>query len=188
MPKNLFIKKEVEEEWWQHTPFRSSTPSLIVCDLTPSTRKQTSEQEYSYLMASKRHPSTPDYRMIPQSFSQGIRPHTFPRSTKYTYTCLECSQDFLKICWRLEICSVVLRVRRKPHWISSGFGSIIFADLGIHSSWEAKQKCSLVVGSFTCLPFCVWGWKICQSFGALPKRYATWHARISPTIRRSKFP
>jgi len=35
------------------------TPTLNACDLTPSTRTQSSEQVYSYLTASKRHPSTP---------------------------------------------------------------------------------------------------------------------------------
>jgi len=32
----------------------------------------------------------------------------------------------------VEICSVVLRPRRKPQWVSSSFGSIIFA-----ASWHA---------------------------------------------------
>jgi len=48
---------------------RSLTPTLNGCDLTLSTRTQSSEQEYSYLTASKRHPSTPYSRNIPQSFS-----------------------------------------------------------------------------------------------------------------------
>ena len=55
--------------------------------------------QLSYLTASKRHPSTPYSRNAPQSFSQGTRPYTFPRSTKRVYTSLACSQDFLKICW-----------------------------------------------------------------------------------------
>jgi len=38
---------------------RSPTPKLNGCDLTPSTRTQFSEQEYSYLTASERHQSTP---------------------------------------------------------------------------------------------------------------------------------
>jgi len=57
---------------------------------------------------------------------------TFPRSTKHVYTSLACSQDFSKICWRVEICFVVLRQEWKPHWLSSSFGSIIFV-----ASWHA---------------------------------------------------
>jgi len=34
---------------------------------------------------------------------------------------------FSKISWRVEICSVVLRPRRKQRWVSSCFGSVIFA-------------------------------------------------------------
>jgi len=41
---------------------------------------------------------------------------------------------------------------------------------------------------YSCLPFCVWGWSICHSFAALPKRHATWHTRVSQTTRRSEFP
>jgi len=62
---------------------QSPTPIVNGCCLTPSTRTQSSEQEYSYLTASKRHPSTPYSRHIPQSFSQGTQPYTFPRSTKH---------------------------------------------------------------------------------------------------------
>jgi len=37
---------DYEEEWWQHTPLlESSTPTLNGCDLTPSTRTQSSERE-----------------------------------------------------------------------------------------------------------------------------------------------
>jgi len=35
----------------------------------------------------------------PQNFSRETRQYTFPRSTKYVYTSLACSQDFSKICW-----------------------------------------------------------------------------------------
>jgi len=47
------------------------------------------------------------------------------------YTSLTCSQDFWKIFWRVEICSVLLWPRLKPPWVSSSFGSIIFP-----SSWH----------------------------------------------------
>jgi len=124
---------------------RGPTP----CDLTPSSRAQSSEQESSYLTASKRHPSIPYSRNTPRSISGGTRPYTFPRSTKHVYTSLAGSQDFSKICWRLEICSAVLRTQRKPHWVSSSFGSIILAASRHRLSWEAKQRDAAVVGSFT---------------------------------------
>ena len=106
---------------------RSPTPTLNGCELTPSTWTQSSEQECSYLTASKRRLSTPYSHNTPQSFSRGTRPYTFPRPTKHVCKSLACSQDFSKICWRVEICSVVLRRRQNPHWVSSSFGSIIFA-------------------------------------------------------------
>jgi len=104
------------------------------------------------LTTSKRHPSTPHSRNT--SFSQGNGPYTFPRSTKHVNTPLPGSQDFSKIFWRVVNCAVVLWVLRKPHWVSSSFASIIspyivFNELGIHSSWEAKQRDNSVVGAFT---------------------------------------
>jgi len=69
----------------------SPTPTLNGCDLTQKT--QSSEQEYSYLTASKRHPSNPYYRNN-QSFSRGTRPYTFTRSTEHVYKSLACCQDF----------------------------------------------------------------------------------------------
>jgi len=57
-----------EEEWWQHTHCRSPTPSVNDCNLTPSTRTQSSEQEYSYLTTSKRQPSTPYSRNASKAF------------------------------------------------------------------------------------------------------------------------
>jgi len=94
---------------------RSPTPTMNGCTLTPSTRTQASQQEYSYLTASKRHPSTPYSCNTPQSFSRGTRPCTFPRPTKHVHTSLADFQDFSEIGWRLEICYVALRARRKPH-------------------------------------------------------------------------
>jgi len=69
---------------------------------------------------------------------------------------LACSQDFSKICWRVGICSVVLRPRQKPHWVQSSFGSIIFP------SWHALFLGGLAKryrGSWfvhSCLPFVYW--------------------------------
>ena len=138
----------------------SPTLTLNGCDLTPSTWTQSFEQEYSYLMASKRHPSTPYSRNIPQSFSRGTWPYTFLRSTKHVHTSLACFQDLSKICWRVRLWSIVLQPQQKSHWILSSFGSIIFA-----TSWHtlflgdcAKRchgSCSMFIHS--CLPFCLWG-------------------------------
>ena len=94
------------------------------------------------------------------------------RQNMCTVCVLACSQDFSKICWKVEICSVVLRPRRKSRWVSSCCGWIICT-----ASWHtlflgAKQGDAPVVGSFTpvsSLPFCMRGWSICQSFGALRK-------------------
>jgi len=133
---------------------RSPTPTLNGCELTPSTGRQPSEQEYSYLTASKRHPSTPYSHNTHQSFSRGTRPYTLPRSTKHVYKSLACSQDFRKLRWRVEICSVLLWPRQKPHWVSSSFGSIIFA-----ASWHTlfleglAKRCrgSWFIHSFLCM-------------------------------------
>ena len=48
----------------------SPTPTLNGCDLPPSTRTQFSEQEYSYLTASKRHQSTPYSHNTHRSFHE----------------------------------------------------------------------------------------------------------------------
>jgi len=48
----------------------SSTPQLNGCDFPPSTRTQFSEEEYSYLTASKRHPSTPDSHNTHKTFHE----------------------------------------------------------------------------------------------------------------------
>ena len=133
---------DYEEEWYDITHHcRNPTPTLNDCESTPTTVTQSSEQEYGELRASNRHPSTPCSHNITQSFSRGTGPYTFPRSTKLVNTSLACSQDFLKVWWRVEISSVVLRPRQKSHWVS--------ARLGMHSSWEAKQRDAAVVGSFT---------------------------------------
>ena len=50
--------------------FRSPTPKLNGCDLLPSTRTQFSEQEYSYLTASKTHQSTPYSHNIHRTFNE----------------------------------------------------------------------------------------------------------------------
>jgi len=133
------------------------------------------------MTASNRHPSTLYSHNITQSFSRGTRPYTFPRSTKHVCTSLAGSQDFLKICWSLEISSVVLRprkkttlgiiekkhkkrntglwlkkkkTRKKTHW---ALVQLFSRHLSIHSSWEAKQRDAAVVGSFITVSLFVCG-------------------------------
>jgi len=116
---------EYEEEWWQHTPLSGVYQHGERLWFNSTYKSTDCEQEYSYLTASKRWPSTPFSRNTPQSFSGGTRSYNFPRLTKHVYTSLECSQDFSKICWRVEFCCDVLRPWRKPHRVSSSLGSII---------------------------------------------------------------
>ena len=93
-----------------------------------------------------------------------------------------CYQNFSKICWRVEICSVILRARRQPHWVCATFASIsspylFLTNLALFLGGRAKRY----PGSWcihSCFP-CAWVWSICQSFGAFPNRYDTWHQRCS---------
>jgi len=144
------------EHWYRQNSGDSThhclgpTPTLNGCDLPPSTRTQFSVQEYSYLMASKRHQSTPFLPQHSQNVSWGTRQytfHTFPRSTKHVYTSLACSQDFSKICWRVEICSAVLRQQRTGY--HPALVQLFSWHHGMRSSWETKQRDAAVVGSFT---------------------------------------
>jgi len=73
---------DYKEEWRQVHHYESPTPSLNGCELTLSTGTQSSGQEYSYLTASKRHPSTPYCHNTSRSFSRWTWPYTFPRWTK----------------------------------------------------------------------------------------------------------
>jgi len=111
---------------------RSPTTTLNGCGFNRSTGTPFSEQEYSYLTASKSHPSTPYSHNTPQSFSRGTRPYTHSRGRQHMCIGLwhvpRISRNFAGV----KICSVVLRPRRKPHWVSSSLGSIIFA-----ASWHA---------------------------------------------------
>jgi len=54
------------------------------------------------------------------------------------------SQNFSKICWRVKRWHVVLRPRRKPHWVSP---AIFFKALSLQISMEAKKRGTLVVGT-----------------------------------------
>ena len=119
----------------------SPTPTLNDFDFTLSTGTQSSEQKYSYLTASKRHPSTPYSRNTPESFSRRTRPYIFPRSTKNVYTSLACSQDFLKIL--LEngnlFCSATAATKSAlgitQHWFKYFRGILAYTLLG----WLRKK-------------------------------------------------
>ena len=176
------------EEWWQHTPLSKSSANAERLWFNYVDTVTIFWAGIQLLDCQQDAPVNTTFLQTPQSFSRGTQPYTFPRSTKHVYTSLACSQDFSQIWWGTEIWSVALRPQRKQHWVSPSFDSIFSRHLGLHSSWETKQRDAAVVGSFTPDPFCVWGWSICQSFGALPKRHATWHTQISRTIWRSKFP
>ena len=82
-PLGYPIHADYEEEWLQHTPLSESNTNGELCDLTPPTRTQSSEQEYSDLMTSNKWPSTLYSRNTSQSFSQGTRSYAFSRSTKH---------------------------------------------------------------------------------------------------------
>ena len=129
------------EERWQHTPLSKSNTNnerlyfnSVDTDTIFWARIQLfdGQQEAPVITALPQHP---------QSFSRGIRPCTFPRSTKHVYTSLACSQHFSKIGWRVEFCYVVLQAQRKPHWVSSSFAWIISPYLFLTKlasfSWEA---------------------------------------------------
>ena len=122
---------DYEEEWWQHTPLSGvyQHGERLWFNSTDC------EQEYSYLTASKRWPSTPFSRNTPQSFSGGTRSCNFPRLTKHVYTSLECSQDFSKICWRVEFCSDVLRPWRTPHRYDPALVQL-FRGIFLQSTWR----------------------------------------------------
>jgi len=130
------------------------------CYFTPSTRAQSSEQEYRYLAASKRHPSTPDSRNTPKAFPEEPS-HILSRGRQNVYMSLACSRDFSQFFWRVKICSIVLRPRRKPHRVSSSFGSIIFPSWHTHFLGGIAKRCRDSWFIHSSLPICVWGRSIC---------------------------
>ena len=83
--------------------------------------------------------------------------------------------------WKL---SSVLRPGRKPHWVSSSFGSIISRDIFsrhlAYISREAKERYTTAVSTFTPVSLFVYGddHSFRQSFGALPEHQATWHIHL----------
>jgi len=163
------------------------------CDLTPSTLTRSSEHEYSYLTARKRHPSTL-YRTpatTPKAFHKESG-HILSRGRQIMCIRLwHAPRIFSKISWRVEI-SVVLRARRNPtrcppalfHFFALPF----FNELAIHSSWKTKQRETPVVDAFTRVSLVVYG---DDQFANLSVPFqnatATSHTRVSQTIRRSEF-
>jgi len=105
----------------------SPTPTLNGCDLTPSIETQSSEQEYSYLTVSMRHPSTQYSRNTPQSFSQGTWAEYIPEFDKtceglYVFGMLPGFFENLLESRNLFCCASTVM-----QWVSSSFGSIVFA-------------------------------------------------------------
>jgi len=150
-----------EKEWWQHTSLSESNTNAerlwfnsVDTDAIFWARIQLPDCQ-------QEAPINTVLPQPPQSFSRGTRPYTVPRSAKHVYKSLACSQDFSKFCWRVEICSVVLRPRQKTHWISSSFGSIIFPSWHTHFLGGLAKRCrgSWFIHSY--LPICVWGRSIC---------------------------
>jgi len=121
-----------------------SNSTLNGCDLIPPT--QTSEQEYSYLMASSRWLSAFTPEALTKTYPEG--PGRILVEVDKTYVnVFGISLRFLEILLVRKIWSVVLRPGRKLHWVSSSFGSIITLDLfkalGIRLSREAKERQTL---------------------------------------------
>ena len=106
----------------------SPTPKLNAEWFT--SRTQFSEQDHSYLTASKRHQSTPCSHNTHRTFHE--KPGNILSRGRQNMSILlwhapRISRKFAG----MEICSVVLRPQRKPHLVSFSFGSIIFV-----ASWH----------------------------------------------------
>jgi len=148
------IQLDYAEVWWQHTATqlcRSLTPIAIACDLTTPTRTQTSEQDYSDLMANNRQPSTPDSRNTPRSFSRGTQSHAFSWSTK-----------------RQNFGSFVLMHRFSRHLAYTFLGRLRREMPPIISRLHSLLSPFLFMGMIT---------PVCQSFSALSEHHAIWHTR-----------
>jgi len=167
---------------------RSPTPTLNGCDLTPSIRTQSFEQEYSYLTASMTHPLTPYSHNALKAFHE--EPDLILSRGRQNMCIRLWHAPRISLKFAVEWKFGLQRYGRDENGTRyhPALVKIFLRHLDIQFSWETKQRYAAVVGSFTPDPFCVWGWSICQSFGALAKRHATSHTRISRTIWRSKFP
>jgi len=103
-------------------PCQCPTPTVNGSDLTFLTWTQISEQEYSDLMASNRGP------LIPYSCNKLFARNPvlcFLEVDKAYVDVFGIFPTFLKDLLESEITSVVLRARRKPHWVTFSIGSII---------------------------------------------------------------
>ena len=103
--------------------------------------------------ASKRYPSTPYSHNTPKAFHEEPD-HWLSRGRQNLSISLWHAPRISQICWRVEICYVMLWPRQKPHWVSSSFGSIIFA-----TSWHTlflgglAKRCpsSWYIHTFLCM-------------------------------------
>ena len=151
---DLALEPLGKEPWYRVTSgdsthhCRSPTPKLNGGDLPPSTQTHFSEQEYRYLTASKRHQSTPYSRNTHRTFCEepgNILSRGRQMMSILIWHAPRISRKFAGV----EICSVVLRLQRKPHWVSSSLVQFFSWHYGMHSSWETKQRDAVVVGPFT---------------------------------------
>ena len=115
-------------------PCQCPTPTVNGSDLTFPTWTQISEQEYSDLTARNRRPS------IPYSRNKLFTRNTvlcFLEVDKAYVDVFGILPTFLKNLLESEIASVVLRPRRKPHWVTFRISSIISRHL-FQGTWQHK--------------------------------------------------
>ena len=134
-------------------------------------------QEYSELTDSSRRPSKPYYCSTLHRFSRGIRPYDFSRSTKHAYA----SVENLKI---FQIWSVILRLERKPHMLSSCFGSIDSRHLySGHFTYISEGSLRREMPDRWCnhsCPLCkAMITPVCECFGVLPEHQSALHTHES---------
>jgi len=118
-------------------PCWSPTPTVNDRDLTLLTRTQTSEQEYSDLTASNRHPSTPYTHNTPQSFSRGIWLYAFLRLTSMCRDIFDILPRFLKNLVESEIlvCSVTAGMKNALGMIQLWFS---YFAASFEGTWQCK--------------------------------------------------
>ena len=131
---------------------RSPTPTLNGCDLSPSTEKQSSEQECTWRPArgtrQHRTPTTP-----PKLFTRNPAIY-FPEVDKACVEVFGMLPGFLENMLESGNLICTAMATTKPHWVSSKFGSIIFA-----ASWHTlflgglAKRCrgSWFIHSFLCM-------------------------------------
>ena len=121
-------------------------------NLNTSTRTQSSEQEYSYLTARKRHSSTPYFYNTlenhPKFFTRNPAIY-FPKVDKSWIDVFGMLPRFLKNLLESGnlLCSATAAT--KTALGTTQLFELFSRHLGIHSSWVAKQRDAAVVGSLT---------------------------------------